>query len=516
MTEGSGFAQFCWRLPLAVRVIIAAAGGAVAAWAMPPHAFPPALIALHAPLFLLLCGAGGKWAGFLLGWSAAFAFHLLGLSWVGEAFLVEAEKFGWMRPFAMAGLPAGLAILTGLAGMPFVLLRTRRAIADLPLFAALMLAAEWLRGTILTGFPWNLPVQTWDGVAGVSQAVAWIGPYGLSLLTVLAAAAFALAALLPPRRAAAAIALASLPLALAAGLGGWRLAQAPAEMPVVSGATLRLVQPNIPQREKWLPANRASHFRRHLDMSSGAGSAGVSHIIWPEAATAFLLLETPNALAAIQDVIPPGGALITGTPRRLPNGPDGSLFGNSVVILDDAGAVAAAYDKHHLVPFGEYVPLRRWLPVDRLAPGRGDFTPGPGPRTLAVPGAPRVSPLVCYEGIFPGQVMDRSDPADWLLNITNDAWFGSSAGPHQHLAIARLRAIEQGLPMIRVANTGISAVIDPYGRIVRSLGIGVAGVIDTPLPERLTPPLYARLGNIPFYAALALALLASLGLRRRD
>ncbi len=475
---------------------------------MPPDAIPPALIALYTPLFLLLYGVRGSGAGFALGWAAAFGFHLLGLSWVGEAFLVEAEKFGWMRPIAMAGLPAGLAILTGLAGAAFPRLRSGRPAVDLLLFTALILAAEWLRGTILTGFPWNLPVQAWSGQIGMLQAVAWIGPYGLSLLTVLAAAAFAALAIAPLPRAIAIIVLAGLPLAIAAGLGNWRLARAPVEQPSVPGVTLRLVQPNIPQREKWVPEQRAQHLRRHLDLSRGAAAEGVTHIIWPEAATPFLLLDSPDALAVIRAVIPPDGALITGTPRRIANDANGGArFGNAAVILDDTGAATAIYDKHHLVPFGEYVPLRRWLPVERLAQGRGDFTAGPGPQTLPVPGAPPVSPLVCYEGIFPGAVSHPENRPKWLLNITNDAWFGSSAGPHQHLAIARLRAIEEGLPMIRVANTGISATIDPYGRIIHVLGVGVIGVIDSPLPKALPPLSYNLQGKLLFYLILTIIFL---------
>lgn len=513
MAAPHALARSLWRLPLLPRMLLAAAGGMAGAWAMPPDAIPPALVALYAPLFLLLYGVRGSGSGFALGWAAAFGFHLLGLSWVGEAFLVEAEKFGWMRPIAMAGLPAGLAILTGLAGAAFPRLRSGRPAGDLLLFTALILVAEWLRGTILTGFPWNLPVQAWDSQTGLLQTVAYIGPYGLSLLTVLAAASVAALAIAPLPRALAIILLAFLPLVIATALGSWRLAQAPAVQPSVPGVTLRLVQPNISQREKWLPEQRARHFRRHLDLSQGAASEGVTHIIWPEAATPFLLLESPDALAAIQPLIPPNGALITGTPRRITDAGSESLYGNAAVILDDTGEAAAIYDKHHLVPFGEYVPLRRWLPVERLAQGRGDFTAGPGPQTLPVPGAPPVSPLVCYEGIFPGAVSDAEVRPKWLLNITNDAWFGFSSGPHQHLAIARLRAIEEGLPMIRVANTGISATIDPYGRIIHALGVGVTGVIDSPLPEALPPPPYNRQGGMLFYLTLIAIFLFSYRLR---
>jgi len=513
MPPGPAFAQALWRLPLLLRLFLAGMGGAAAAWAMPPTAVPPALILQFAPLFLLLAGARGVRAGFLLAWASAFGFHVVGLSWVGEAFLVEADKFGWMEPIVIAGLPAGLAILPGLAGAAFVRLRSGLAAVDLGLFAALWMVAEWLRGHILTGFPWNLPVQAWDRLSGVLQADAWIGPYALSLLTVLAAAAPALLALRRLRRAAAPMALALLPLVIAAAAGTWRLAQAPAAAPTVPGVTLRLVQPNIPQREKWLPEKRADHFLKHIRLSQGAAAAGVTHIVWPEAATPFLLMESPNAFEAVAALVPPGGALITGTPRRISGQGPSARYGNAVAVIGDDGAVAAVYDKHHLVPVGEYVPLRGWLPVERLAQGRGDFTAGPGPQTLPVPGAPPVSPLVCYEGIFPGAAAEAGNRPGWLLNVTNDAWFGASAGPYQHLAIARLRAIEEGLPLVRAANTGISAVIDPYGRIGRRLPLGESGAIDAPLPVALPAPLYTRLGDLPF--AFAAAALVGLALRRR-
>ena len=343
-----------------------------------------------------------------------------------------------------------------------------------------------------------------------------MGPYGLSLFTTLAVAAPAVAFLYPPRKARLAITLAVLPMIIAAAIGILRLGAAPAEMPTVPGVKLRLVQPNIPQREKWIREKQAEHFRLHVDLSADAASQGVTHILWPEAATAFLLLQTPDALAAIREIVPPGGALITGTPRRIdtPLGQginaNAGKIGNALVAIDDGGEVAAVYDKHHLVPFGEYVPFRQWLPVERLAAGRGDFAAGPGPQTLQVPGAPPFSPLVCYEAIFPGRSVGDGQHPSWLLNITNDAWFGSSAGPAQHLAIARLRAIEEGLPMARVASTGISAIIDPFGRIVHLIQVGQAGFIDAALPEATAErTIYARTGNVPFFAITLIGLLLS-------
>ena len=472
------------------RIMLAFWAGWIASLALPPIGLMVVQLPAISLLVIVLQRAKSPWGGFGICWAYAFGFHLFGLSWVGEAFLVDAATFAWMRPFAVSGLPAGLALLTGLCGMAFVWIRRRRPggpVRDVLLFAALFMATEWLRGNILTGFPWNLPIHSWNLADAVLQGTAWIGPYGVSLVLVLAAGAL-VPLIMPgkwvPRIAGSLVLL--LPLVAIAIAGTIRLAAAPAEMPTVPGITLRLVQPSIPQRDKWRPDLRAAHFEKHIELSQGAAAAGVTHIIWPEAATSFLLAETPQALDRIGQITPAGGATILGTPRRAPvPGMDGLQFTNSVVVVSPAGKITAAYDKHHLVPFGEYVPLRDWLPIDRLAPGHGSFHEGTGPQTLAVPGAPPFSPMICYEAIFPGQVTDAALRPGWLLNLTNDAWFGTSAGPHQHLAIARLRSIEEGLPLIRVASTGITAVIDPYGRIRERLEIGREGFIDVKLPIAL-------------------------------
>jgi apolipoprotein N-acyltransferase len=504
------------RLPFVVRVLLAFGLGAAGAWAMPPDPQPLALILHHAGVLALLMTVSRKRAGFAIGWAAGFGFHLAGLSWIGEAFLVDANQFGWMRPFAIAGLPAALAVFSGLAATLCVWRARQHVLGNVLLYAATFGAAEWLRSHILTGFPWNLPVQAWDATPGVLQAVAWVGPYGVSLATVIAAAAVAALILGPLRRAAWVMPAACLPLIVLAVFGNRHYLQAPAVMPAVAGVKLRIVQPNIPQKEKWRQDLRNAHFAQHMALSADAAASGVTHIIWPEAATPFLLVESPTALAAIQQIVPKGGALLTGTPRRATAeagatpASGGDQFSNALVVIDDSGAVTDTYDKHHLVPFGEYVPLRDWLPVDRLAPGRGDFVAGSGRRAIMIPGAPAAGVLICYEAIFSDEAAGYDISHEWLLNVTNDAWFGSSSGPHQHLSIARLRAIEQGVPLIRVANTGISAVIDPYGRIVQSLPIGTAGTIDTDLPQALPQkPLYIRFRYSISLSLITLVLAAS-------
>lgn len=504
---------------IVVRFALALWAGWIASLALPPFGLFFAQLPAYTILIIALGRARTRWGGFGVCWAFAFGYHLFGLSWIGEAFLVDVDRFGWMQPFAIVGLPAGLAILTGLTGVAFVWLRRRypgSPIRDALLFAALFMATEWLRGNILTGFPWNLPVHGWDRVLPVLQAAVWLGPYGVSLLVVLAGGALLplLAPGRPLRKIAGAAAL-ILPLAVAAAAGGLRLAAAPTEMPVVEGVKLRLVQPSIPQREKWQPDLQAAHFQKHLQLSRDAAVAGVTHIIWPEAATAFLAAESPGALEQIAGVVPPGGAVILGTPRRHVDqngGANNYRYTNSVVVVSGAGQVVSAYDKHHLVPFGEYVPLRNWLPLERLAPGHGSFSEGAGPRTIPVPGAPPFSPMICYEAIFPGEIVDSNLRPDWLLNLTNDAWFGTSAGPHQHLAAARLRSIEEGLPLVRVASTGITVVMDAYGRIQERLGIGVYGFLDVDLPVALPANKTTITFSMIFGLMVAFALM--MGLRR--
>jgi apolipoprotein N-acyltransferase len=290
-----------------------------------------------------------------------------------------------------------------------------------------------------------------------------------------------------------------LPVAVWAG-GAVRLGGAPTYRPdattaMVPGVRLRIVQANIPQRQKWQPELRIGHLRRHIALSRQPSEQPPTHVIWPETAVPFFLANDESIRAAAAVAAPRDGVLITGAPRRS-GGRDNANFWNAAHAISDDGRIVASYDKAHLVPFGEYVPLRGILPIDKLVPGQGDFSAGSGRQTITVPGLPPVSPLICYEAIFPGAVARRDERPGWLLNLTNDAWFGTFAGPQQHFAIAATRAVEEGLPMVRAANTGISAVIDPYGRPVAMLGLGVEGVIDSGLPRALAAPTpYARWGN---------------------
>ena len=408
-------------------------------------------------------------------------------------------------------MSAGLALFPALAVVAAAWPGWRGP-ARVALLAAAWLAAEMLRAWVLTGFPWNLIGTVWSFAPTMLQLSALTGVWGLSAMTVFAAAAPAV--LIGPGagpgagRGRAAFAMLALVLpALVWGGGALRLAMAPAlGAETVDRVMLRLVQPSIDQASKWVPELRRGHVENQMRLSSGAGAdpgAGpgarpVSHVIWAETAVPFLLdgdLELRQQLAGI---VPRGGLLIAGAPRIDGSGAQRRLW-NSLHGLDETGAVVGTYDKHHLVPFGEYTPLRAVLGrlgLGKLTVDAQGFRAGPGLATLDLPGLPPFSPLICYEAIFPGRVVAEGARPQWLLNLTNDAWFGTSSGPYQHFAAARVRAVEEGLPLVRVANSGISAVVDPYGRLLGRLGLNQVGVLDSSLPRPAKGvTLYARYGD---------------------
>jgi apolipoprotein N-acyltransferase len=478
------------------RAAAATLAGAAAALALPPvHLWPLALAGFTALVWLVEGSRADARrparAAFLAGWWFGFGHFVVGLYWIANALLIEWERVGWMIPFAVFGLSALLAVFAGLATLALHASRARGAAAPFA-FALAWTLGEWLRGHVLTGFPWNLAATIWDFSPVMLQAAAHVGAYGLSALTVLAFVLPAALGAASARRWPAAAAA----LLLAAMWAGGTARLAGAEAGDVAGVRLRLVQPNVPQALKWDPEAREANLARTIALSRGPGFETRTHVIWSETATAFPIWGDTEALAArraqVAAAVPPGGVLVTGAPRLVREA-DGSLAAwNSLHALDGAGTIEATFDKFHLVPFGEYVPLRSILPIDRVVPGGIDFSAGPGPQLLAIRGLPLASPLICYEVIFPGAVVAPGERPGMLLNLTNDSWFGHSAGPYQHLAAARLRAVEEGLPLVRSAGGGVSAVIDAYGRTRAELGLGVTGVLDTELPRSIPAPLFAQ------------------------
>jgi apolipoprotein N-acyltransferase len=284
---------------------------------------------------------------------------------------------------------------------------------------------------------------------------------------------------------------------------------ASADRNIVPNVLLRLVQPSTPQTLKWDPVAQGRDFQRLLALSAAPSTDRLTAVIWPEAAAQYFLNRDAAAREAIATVVPPGGIVITGGLRgNNPPEPISKVW-NSLVAIDADGALVASYDKYHLVPFGEYVPLRWLLTFKKMTAGSIDFSSGPGPRTIDLPGLPPAAPMICYEVIFPSAIVDSDHRPGWLLNVTNDAWFGFSSGPFQHFAIARTRAVEEGLPLVRVANNGISGVIDAYGRVIKRLGLDDIGTLESPLPVALPPTLYARWGDSVLVLLLLVCLAAA-------
>lgn len=484
---------------------LAACGlGLLSAAALPPlHVVPVLLLCLPGLLALLEARPGMRgaaWIGFCFG----LGHHIAGLYWITEAILIESARFWWLVPIAVPMLAAVLALFIVPACMAARLVPAGWA-------RVLVLAGSWVlldlaRQFVLSGFPWNPLGSVWAAPGPVGdlmlQPAALISVHGLTLATLLLACLPALG-----RRAWLGGAVV---LAAWAGFGLWRLAQPAGAVPPVA---VVLVQGNIAQDGKWERARALRIFESYLALTRDGvararrelpGAAPV--VVWPETASPFLVASDPDARAAI--------AASAGVPALI-----GALRfdaadrpRNSLVVVDGPGPAPLVYDKWHLVPFGEYQP--RWFPLPvALVQGDG-FARGNGPEVLRLPGLPPFGPLICYEAIFPGQVVGADRP-DWLVNVTNDAWFGNSTGPRQHLAAARLRAVEEGLPLMRAANTGITAGFDAYGRELGRIGMGVAGSLVLGLPGRLPPPFFARFG-LPVPGTLALlALAGGVALRRR-
>jgi apolipoprotein N-acyltransferase len=497
------------------RRAIAFISGAAGALALPPLSlFALMVVPLTISVWLIdgaLDRAPGRSlsaspsAAFGAGWWMGFGYFLAGLWWVGSALLVDADKFAWALPLAVVALPAALAVFPA-AG--FALARRLWSPGPLRIFALAfgLGMAEWARGLLFTGFPWNDLGMALGVNLALAQTASLVGLHGLTFLTI---AIFAAPATLwrvsESRLNLTPTIVAALALVLMAAFGGLRLMSPPsATMP---GVKLRLIQPNIAQDDaSFGPEKKQAILRRYFDLSERAtspdrsGVRDVTHLIWPESAFPFILSRDPQALSEIVDFLGSGATLITGAARREDGSPP--RYFNSIEIVGRGGLSAQRYDKQHLVPFGEYMPFASLLErahITQLVDIPGGFEPGSGPRILHVPGLPDAMPLVCYEAIFPiefGGLMSGADRPTWLLNVTDDAWFGLTPGPYQHFAQARLRAIELGVPLVRDANSGISAVLDGFGREIAVAPLGAEGVLDTELPEALAPTLQSHLGSV--------------------
>lgn len=496
--------------PFLKKILLCFGAGGLCALSMPPFGLTPALF-VGLSVFYVLIESASKFS-FLLGWTFGFGYFLIGVSWIGDALLVGGNPWRWAWPLAAMALPAILALYPALSALLHARLRPASRAARFLHFVSLMAVSEYLRGILFTGFPWNLYGYGWGGDSPVSQTVSLWGAYGLSALTLFWATLpgylwRARGQATPARRIIAGLAVASLTGCY--GFGLWRLhAHPPATRPDVR---IVLVQPSIPQSEKWTAEKMVTHFEKHLSLSRpGAqdfsdSKSTTTLIVWPETAIAWPILESNQGLDAIQATLRawPGRAfLATGVLLRSRTEAH-TGYRNSIALIDQEGSIPWIHDKAHLVPFGEYIPFQEWIPIPTVT-GFSGFEAGSGVDTLSIGPDLTVSPLVCYEIIFPGAGIDPAKPRpDALLNVTNDGWYGKSAGPYQHFENAIFRAIESGIPVIRAANTGISAVIDPMGRSVARVPLLETGAAHTDLPSRLADPtLYARTGNVLFLLIL--------------
>jgi len=503
------------------RAGIALAAGALSVLAMAPlNAWPVLFLTFPVAVWLIDGAGAGRMGGIpaaaLAGWCFGLGYFVPGLYWIGNAFLVD-PSFAWLMPFAVLGLPAYLALFTGFGFALARLLWTHDASRVLALAISLTIA-EWLRGQLLTGFPWNAFGYALFRPLALAQMASLIGLWGMTFLTVaISASPAVLIDGVPRGRKPWIVPVAAVVVLLAMGtFGAIRLSIEPTRR--IANVKLRIMQPNLQQDVKFNYSAKAEVMQRYLtlsDRASGPQSTGVrdaSILIWPESAFPFFLTREADAMAQIAALLPAGTVLITGSVRapEQPRGLPVTRAYNSIYVIDHDGTVLNVYDKLHLVPFGEFLPFQdrmERLGLEQLTKVQGGFIPGTVRRTMAIPNAPRVLPLICYEAIFPADIAARDDRPGWIVNLTNDGWFGISTGPYQHLEQARMRAIEQGLPVVRAANTGISAVIDPLGRFVARLGLGLEGVLDSPLPAPNPPTAYARFGDAPTAAIIAVALI---------
>lgn len=476
--------------------------GAVMTLALPPAGFFPVL-AICAPVFIhLSIQAETRRAQFLTGWAFGAGYFIAGFYWISAALFVDIETWWWVLPLSLVLGPAVFAVYYGFIPLLAAFFKNSQTAYTLA-FVGIWSLVDYARGHWLTGFPWNLPGYSWSRILAVEQTAAVGGVYFLSFLTLLWAA---LPCLWDNKKTRCFI-IASFVIALL--FGGYRLYALPT---TYTETQVRIVQPNIPQTMKWDKDEEWRNFEKLLRLSRSPADISPAAIVWPETAVNADLDIHQDIARYIARNLPAAGAVITGNLRVTGNTTEDYKFYNSVTLLDAQAQVRAVYNKHHLVPFGEYIPYRDKIgiaPIAAAVSGIGDFTAGDGAQTIDIPvtSLPPFSPLICYEVIFPRRTVDPARRPAWIVNATNDAWYGHTSGPYQHLHITRMRAIEEGLPLARAANTGISTMIDPSGRLLATLRLGQDGYIDHPLPRALPPTLYSLYGDSVYALAVALLLL---------
>ncbi len=509
---------------LPASALAAFATGSVAVLAMPPFGLWPVMLAAVAVLYILHSRSIRPLHSGVLGWAYGFGYFVFGLYWIGNALLVDGNEFSWAWPLAVAGLPVVLAFYPAAALYAAKRFFSGQVLSTLLAFSAILSLSEWLRGNLFTGFPWNLSAYAWKDALPIVQIVSVGGVYFLSFLTVFWGASIGFVLLRDAGRAARLVVFIISMASLAAtfGFGAARLAGADRQQ--VSGLNVQIVQPSIPQAEKWQQEKIWDHFNTLVAMSypqdNSDGDEAVTFIVWPETAISMTMLNVPEARSLLETALSAhlGPAyLLTGALRIEPGESGEPDYANSLVILDKNLEIAGYYDKAHLVPFGEYIPFRKLVPFGPVA-SFSDMIAGSGPKRLTVGEGYSISPIVCYEVIFPGKITSRSNSdilPHIIVNVTNDAWYGDSTGPQQHFNMALFRAVEEGVSVIRAANNGISGIIDPYGMVITRIPLNHRGstmVTNVPVTEVHTL-VYRKLGYLLFWAAIAFFLAFSLSLQ---
>lgn len=442
------------------------------------------------------------------GWYFGFGFFLGGLYWITIALTVDLENFGWLIPIGLILIPTVLGLYFSLVS--YLTWKASHYIKHWRLvlaFAIIWTLVEMLRGYLFTGFPWNLIGSVWSNSDNIIQLASYTGIWGLSFFSVIF---FAMPAIIWHNKISETplnlFKRNSLPILITfifyfgiAELGEMRLSNQTLYHPNIK---LRLVQANIEQDLKWDEEQKFNAVSKFINLSQ-ENNKDITHIIWPETALPFIVNKKSILLETIAKFIPKNGALITGVLRANYQN-DGSVdnLWNSIITITDSGDIYSYYDKSHLVPFGEYIPFRSILPLKKITEGTIDFSQGTGVKTISAPSLPSFSGLVCYEIIFPGHVIDQNNPPEFIINATNDTWYGNSTGPYQHFAMTKMRAVEEGMPIVRVANSGISGVIDAYGRVIAISKLSTEAVVDSRLPKKIATTFYGRFGDKIIYVIL--------------
>ena len=459
--------------------------GLISAFAMAPHNLWFTLFIGIACLYTSLHYAKNKRRKFALGWLYGFGYFVMSLSWIGNALLVEGNPYKWAWPLAVSGLPATLALFIGTMCILTHWVKLNKFLGLLA-FSGLMIGSELLRGYLFTGFPWNLFGYSWADTLSIAQIASLGSIYILSAITIFWASSIGFALIAKKHLALTALTISLISFLACFVYGQYRIDST--EITYKEGVMARLVQPNINQADKWDPKKTADHFSKLLQLSYYDGSEqaaeNFTYIIWPETAIKGWYLQDRGSLGAVKAMLnsyPKGAAIITGA--LLFDESDKS-YSNSIIMIDSDGEISNRYNKSHLVPFGEYIPFQKWIPLETITQFTG-FKRGNGPEIYNTQQNLSYSPLVCYEILFPHNALPKNKKADFIVNVTNDAWYGISAGPYQHFTLARFRAIETGTSVLRVANTGITGAIDPLGRVISSSKLFTPSHLNIDLPNSI-------------------------------